>query len=299
MGVTLRKRGDKWHVVVHFRSQRKAKCVGTSRTVAEKVRRAIEERLALGDLGFFDAGETQEPSAPTLATFGDYAEKWLKHYAAVHCKPSTVHGYEQTLRLHVVPQFGSMRLGEITREDVKDFLVEKALSGKFSRNTVRIILCTVRVILNSAIDDELLEKNPAARLGKFTKVEKAPRKATALTRDEVDRLLSAAQEVCPDYYPLFLTAVRTGLRRGELVALRFGDLYFGVDENDSNRYLLIRNNYVLRQFTSTKSKKERRVDMSRQLRQVLLELREQRERSKHSERSASVMIQILTPLLKR
>jgi integrase len=41
----------------------------------------------------------------------------------------------------------------------------------------------------------------------------------------VDAFLNAAQEIRPKHYPLFSTAVRTGLRRGELVALQWGDIY--------------------------------------------------------------------------
>ncbi len=66
------------------------------------------------------------------------------------------------------------------------------------------------------------------------------------------------------------------MRRGELVALQFGDLDFGKDENDPNRYIFVQHNYVRREHTTTKSKKPRRVDMSRELRRVLLEARDAR-----------------------
>ena len=88
--------------------------------------------------------------------------------------------------------------------------------------------------------------------------------------------LDAVEEVCPDYYAIFLTAVWGGLRRGELVSLQFGDLNFGKDEDDPNRYIFVQHNYVRREHTTTRSKKPRRVDMSRELRRVLLELRDAR-----------------------
>ncbi len=88
--------------------------------------------------------------------------------------------------------------------------------------------------------------------------------------------LDAASEICPEYYPLFLTAFRAGLRRGELVALQMGDLNFGKGENDLNRYIFVQHNYVRREHTSTKSRKARRVDMSKDLRKTLVELRDKR-----------------------
>ena len=70
--------------------------------------------------------------------------------------------------------------------------------------------------------------------------------------------------------------MRAGLRRGELVALQWGDIQFGNDEDDPNRFIHVRHNYVRREHTTTKSKKTRRVDLSRELRRALLELRDQR-----------------------
>src|SRR5579864_1087802 len=121
----------------------------------------------------------------------------------------------------------------------------------------------------------MLKANPAAQLGRFTRgARNANFEGTALTAKEVELFLATAREVCPRYFPLFAVAFRAGLRRGELVALRWGDLQFGEDENDSNRFILVRHNYVHGEFTTTKSKKQRRVDMSRQLRQILLAHRE-------------------------
>ncbi len=97
-----------------------------------------------------------------------------------------------------------------------------------------------------------------------------------MTRAEAEKFLEGVQEVCTDWYPFFLTALRAGLRRGELIGLKWGDIQFGADEKDSNRYILVQRNYVCDSFTTPKSKKTRRVDLSRQLRSVLLELRDRR-----------------------
>ena len=51
MSVKIRKKSGKWYVFVHYQGRRKAKCVGT-RAAAEQVKRTLEARLALGDLGF-------------------------------------------------------------------------------------------------------------------------------------------------------------------------------------------------------------------------------------------------------
>lgn len=216
-----------------------------------------------------------------------------------------------------------MPLEQITRESVRDFLSELAArkkterkkpskktsqpdhapsaeqaeqpTGKLARNTLRLPLCTLRVILNHSVDDGLIDRNPAARLGKFTKTDKPKFQATALTRSEADAFLDATQEICPAYYPLFLTALRAGLRRGELVALRWGDIQFGESEEDSNRFIFVQRNYVHGQFTTTKSKKPRRVDLSRQLRRVLLQVRDERLVKAYAEGHASVAEELVFP----
>ena len=278
MGVKLRKRAGKWYVFVDYRGKRKAKCIGTRRA-AEEVRRQLEARLALGDVGFLaDSGKP-------VPTFKNYAEGWLDTYAEVECKASTKRSYEQLLRVHVTPHFGEKKITEIKREDVKRFLSELSQSTrevdgspipKFSKNTLRLIMCSLRTVLNAAIEDGLIESNPAARMGRFTRSEKPERKASAMTRQEAEKFLDGVSEVCPEWSPFFLTALRAGLRKGELIALKWGDFQFGAGPDDSNRYILVQRNYSHGRFTTPKSKKSRRVDLSKQLRAALVDLRDAR-----------------------
>jgi integrase len=269
MGVKIKKRGTKWYVYVNYHGKRKNRCVGT-REAAERVRREIEARLALGDVGFL----TQHDSA--VPVFGAFADRWLADYARVECKTSTADGYEGVLRQYLRPRFATKRLNEIRRDDVKA-LINELVTKDLSRNTVRNALCVIRGIFNDAIEAGIVEVNPASRLGRFTRTAKtAEVKGISLTPVEAQQFLQAAKEICPEYHPLFLLALRAGLRRGELVAVQWGDFQFGKDEQDENRFILVEHNYVRREHTTTKSKKSRRVDMSRELRRVLIELRDQR-----------------------
>jgi len=101
VGVKVRKRNSKWYVVIDFHGRRKSKCVGT-REAAEKVKREIESRLTLGDLGVFAQPKKAE-------TFRAYAERWLKTEALQRCKISTVDFYEDYLKRYVWPLFGTRR----------------------------------------------------------------------------------------------------------------------------------------------------------------------------------------------
>lgn len=252
-----------------YMGKRKCKCIGRDRRIAEEVRRQVEGKLALGDLSIFAAERAQ------LLTFSAYADQWLKDYARMECKTSTAKGYERVIEQYLRPRFGSMHLKNVTRDDLKT-MINELVEKDLSRNTIRNVLCVIRSMFNQAIESGIVESNPAARLGRFTRTAKTPEtKGTALTSKEVEQFLSAAKKICLEYHPLFLVAVRAGLRRGELVALQWGDLQFGVDENDANRFILVQHNYVCREHTTTKSKKSRRVDMSREVRRALVELRDQ------------------------
>ena len=116
-----------------------------------------------------------------------------------------------------------------------------------------------------------------------------------MTRAEADAFLAAVHEVFPDWYPFFLTALRAGLRRGELIALKFGDIHFGASEADSNRFILVQRNYSFGAFTTPKNKKSRRVDMSRQLRATLVELRDQRLLQAYLRGNTSISDELVFP----
>ncbi len=219
-------------------------------------KKALEAKLALGDIGLFEEPESRMPA------FGDYADSWIKNYAKMECKPSTVDGYEGVLRLYLRPTFAPQRLNEIKREQIKGLISDMVAKG-LARSTVRNTVSVLRSIFNDAIEDRVIESNPAVRLGRFTRAAKTTgAKGVALTPVEIKQFLNAANQLCPQYWALFLLAVRAGLRRGELVALQWGDIEFGKNKLDENRFIVVQHNYVRRKHTSTKSRKARRVDMS-------------------------------------
>src|ERR1041385_5655148 len=114
MGVKIRQlRGKKWYVVIDHQGRRKAKCVGT-KGAAEAVRRKIEERLALGDMGVLAGADAER------VTFETYAEKCLQE--ARNLRSSSVENYRQYLRLFVLPTFGKSEIGKIRRAAVKSWL---------------------------------------------------------------------------------------------------------------------------------------------------------------------------------
>ena len=266
MGVKVRRKNGKWYVVIDYHGRRKSKCVGT-REAAEKVKREIEARLVLGDLS-----SLERPKA--VLTFKAYAEHWLQT-DALRCKPSTVAFYRDYQERYVAPRFGSAQLTAITRDEIKQFIADLCAKG-LSRNTIRLAVASLRVVLSTAVEEGTIQSNPAFRLGRMVASGKPEQKAQAMEPEEVERLLKAAREYCPEIYPAFVIAVRAGLRQGELLALKWGDLQFGENEDAPYRYILVERRWYRGQFNTPKGGKTRRVDMSKDLRRTLLELRDQR-----------------------
>src|SRR5262245_50098254 len=158
MGVKVRQKDGKWYVFIKHHGQRKAKCVGDSKKAAEEVKRKLEAKLTLGDVGLLD-------TAPQAVLFGDYAEQWLAHYVAIACKPSSGRTLRGIVRTHLLPAFGARDIQSITRAQVKTFVVQKhqRYTPKYVKNLVR----TLHMICAHAMDEEVLDRNPASRLGKY------------------------------------------------------------------------------------------------------------------------------------
>ena len=68
-------------------------------------------------------------------TFKKYADSWISTTAPATCKEATVAGYEDLLKIHILPIFGSLKLTEINRGKVKDFFAGKTLEG-YARSSV-------------------------------------------------------------------------------------------------------------------------------------------------------------------
>jgi integrase len=202
-----------------------------------------KQELARLQSGLETVAETGSPR------FADYAKRWMASHVTPILKPSTVESYEVILRLHLFPRFGRLSLESLTRKSIKSYLDDLVAQGQHSRNTIKNILATLRALLSQAVEDDLLPSNPAMRLGRFNRRQGDGRKPEFLTQEEGEHLLEVTKVLHPHFYPLLLTALRTGMRLGEILAVQWDDIQFGESEVDTNRYILVRRNFTRGQFT--------------------------------------------------
>ena len=264
MGVRVRERppgSGVWWVYVSHRGRRKAKKVGSSKKAALDVARKIEAKLALGDLGIMK----EEAPCPT---FREHAERWL---ALPHdWKESTRENYGSNLRLHAYPAIGKARLDQITRRDLKELFDRLLVSGK-ARGTVKQIRTAIGAVLGNAVEEEIVRHNPLANV-KFKFKSKNRDEIRPLTDSEAKELLGEARNhLGGKYYPSILCALRTGMRIGEIEALKWGDVDF------AGGFVEVRRSHRKGRVTDTKTHGKRRVDMSPMLAAALRELKASRK----------------------
>jgi integrase len=141
-----------------------------------------------------------------------------------HRKARTAQYYEQIITSHLEPTFSAMLLSEIRLADVRRFVAKKLADGA-ARNTVMNMAATRRSILYAAVGDEIIQSNPAARVGRMFGLRHDPRvHVVVLEAAQVAQVLAAAHKWYPDHALLVTTLFLTGMRAGEALGLQWTDL---------------------------------------------------------------------------
>ena len=162
---------------------------------------------------------------PAKTTFGEYLEKWLMDYVRANLAPRTAEGYESIIRCHIVPAMGSIPLSQLKPEHLQRYYSEKLLGGRYdgkgglSRTTVSHHHTCLHRALKMALRWGLIKRNPADAI---TPPRPQRSEMHTLNEDDLGTFLEAAKET--PYYALFYLALFTGMRRSELLALRWSDV---------------------------------------------------------------------------
>ena len=210
----------------------------------------------------------------TDATVADAADEYLRVLGETRgWRPSTLCGYRSVLSKHILPAFGDWPLEDVTVDEVERWARGLA-DGRLSNRTQAKIITVFHGLMERARRVWRLPANPVAGVEK-------PRSApgaggiAVLTPAEVRRLVDAAAD--GQDAAIYMTAAFTGLRRGELIALRWADVDF------EGACVRVTSNYVSGHLGSPKSGRPRTVPLAPAVARALARLHDGQAASDRSE----------------
>ena len=154
-------------------------------------------------------------------SFRSVFEDYLADYAA---DLRTKDKIKKTMEREVLPLWGSRPIKGITRADVKQLVRDKRAKGAaVASNRLHSL---IRTVLNYALGEDIIEANPAARIGKRILAEEHPRERR-LSDDELRRVWLAAEELGAPFGPMIKTMILTGQREGQVANLKWTDIKDG------------------------------------------------------------------------
>jgi integrase len=165
---------------------------------------------------------------PGKVTIKDFLRQWLQDYAETNVRPTTLAGYQIIIEKHLVPGLGSIQLGQLTPAHIQSYYAKALKEGRkggrdkgegLGPRTVHAHHRLLKEALGHAVRWGLVSRNVAEAVD-------PPRYTTpemhALDQDGVERVLAVFAG--SKYYPLVHLAIFSGLRRSELLGLRWKDL---------------------------------------------------------------------------
>lgn len=212
---SVRKRGkNSWAVIIELgRDPQTGK--RRQKWYAHKTRKEADVHLA--QIVSAMQGGAWTPPARILLV--DFLEQWVRDYAAGAVGPVTIRNYTEITRKQLTPKLGHVPLAQLSGQAIQGYLSSKLQDG-YHPNTVAKHLRVLRQALKHAVKWGLLVRNPAA----MADPPKQRRREIPVWDEEQVRVFLAEAKRASRLYPLFLTAIMTGMREGELLGLRWADV---------------------------------------------------------------------------
>ncbi|MDQ7043054.1 MAG: tyrosine-type recombinase/integrase [Sulfurimonas sp.] len=231
----INRNGKLW-ITFYHQSTRYRRTLGLDDT---KANRKLANNKLLPELIYkLNSGvffETEKSKVPTVT---EYAKISLELHSKTR-KATTTYDYETSLRLHILPSFGTKRLNIIKPSDIQ--LWQNKLLDKLSPRRVRNVRATFNTVFDDAMRDEIIDKNPISRV-KTPKLNKIDVKSFSF--NEMKKIISVATEELKAFTAL---GFFTGLRSGEMIGLKWEDVNF------SNKEIHIKRAIKMGEITTPKT----------------------------------------------
>jgi len=206
----LFKRGGSWYFRKRMNGRWIKKSLAPSITEARRLRdELLKEVLVYGDI------KSRPVQQDNDILFGELAERWAR-ITKKRVKTSTFRGYQIAMNAFILDRFGNIPISRITYIDIEEFITDLDCSNKRINN----LLVPLRGVFKLAHRSGFIENN-IMRMVENRKIEKP--KINPLSIEEVDQFLTC---VLPLYRHFFVVAFFTGMRAGEMSALKWKNVNF-------------------------------------------------------------------------
>lgn len=225
-----------------------------TKSVTAKTKFECEEKLkALKET----VGRVREKLKPDMP-FGEWMDFWYQNFCKPALRDTTRPHYENCIYRHIIPSLGQIPLNKLSQNDMQQFYANLKKNGRIqyadtcgaglSDRLVRACHARANSALKKAIDEGLITRNPASGC---KLPPKKGREVQVLTPKEISRFLARAKE--EGYYEFFLLELSTGMRRGEMLGLKWSDLNFADGSLKISRQVVPAGGKVLIQPPKTKT----------------------------------------------
>lgn len=157
---------------------------------------------------------------PKEQSLKGFLTDWLENSAKLKVKDTTFKNYKRAIDSRIIPAIGALKLQELNAVQGQKF-IKQLLDEELSARYIEYIYVVLSGALDQAVKWELIIKNPLKQVD-IPRARREEKKTWSM--EEVNRFLHFAKFDNPIYYHLFLIAIHTGMRRGEVLGLRWKDV---------------------------------------------------------------------------
>lgn len=185
-------------------------------------------------------------------------DDYMERHCKLLCKPSTQDLYKNYKKVHLQTLQNKIAK-EVKKRDIENLMLDMKQKG-ISNKAINGVMTFIQAVFNYGVEAGYYKVNP---IGKIKKLPQEKKPVRFLNEKQIQVFLECAK--MDRFYPLFATAIYTGMRRGELLALEWSDIDF------KNAKISVNKQYYKGIKQSTKTNKARSVDMSEALLEILKE----------------------------